>query len=167
MYARITVVQIVSNCIDLYFVSYHPYPARTPVREQGQGQTPGATQVPLLPTGFIHGDQSILVPVYPPDALNQYMSGAQDGQTSTSALADTHPSLPCQPPNVWRPYLPSAFTPGVPIPSGIQHPIAGAFPMVGPQGLMSYHWLSGLIWHESAQVLQRSTMFWCAHAADV
>lgn len=107
------------------------------MREQGQGQTPGATQAPLLPTGFIHGDQGILVPVYPPDALNQYMSGAQDGQTSTSALADTPPpSLPCQPPNVWRPYLPSAFTPGVPIPSGIQHPSAGAFPMMGPQGPM-------------------------------
>lgn len=91
-------------------------------------------QAPLIPTGFIHGDQGILVPVYPPDALDQYMTGAQVEQASTSA--DTPPSLPAQPPNTWRPYPPPAFTPGIPMPPGIQHPSAGPFPMMGPQGWM-------------------------------
>ncbi|KAG1754829.1 uncharacterized protein EDB91DRAFT_255420 [Suillus paluster] len=116
------------------FIPY-PYPARTPVREQGQGQTPVATQAPLIPTGFIHGDQGILVPVYPPDALNQYMSGAQGEQASTSAEAALAPP-PAHPPNSWRSYLPPAFTPGMPVPPGIQHPTPGPFPVMGPHGWM-------------------------------
>ncbi|KAG1787207.1 uncharacterized protein HD556DRAFT_1530623 [Suillus plorans] len=119
------------------FIPY-PYPARTPVREQGQGQTPVATQAPLIPTGFIHGYQGILVPVYPPDALNQYMSGAQGEQASTStetALA----SLPVQPPNNWKPYPPPAFAPGMSVPPGIQRPNSGPFLIMTPHGWMPNH----------------------------
>lgn len=116
------------------FIPY-PYPARTPVREPGQGHTPVATQAPLIPTGFIHGDQGILVPVYPPDALNQYMSGTQGEQASTSTEA-TPASGPAPPPNHWRPYPPPAFAPG---PPGIQHPNPGPFSMMGPHGWMSNH----------------------------
>ncbi|KAG2062337.1 hypothetical protein BDR06DRAFT_966134 [Suillus hirtellus] len=119
------------------FIPY-PYPARTPVREQGQGQTPVATQAPLIPTGFIHGDQGILVPVYPPDALNQYMSGAQGEQASTSTET-TLASLPVQPPNNWKPYPPPGFAPGMSVPPGIQHPNSGPFPMMTPHGWMPNH----------------------------
>ncbi|KAG1885960.1 hypothetical protein F4604DRAFT_1646552 [Suillus subluteus] len=127
------------------FIPYS-YPARTPVREQGRGQTPVATQAPLIPTGFIHGDQGILVPVYPPDALNQYMSGTQGEQTSTSTEA-TPASLPAQPPNNWRPYPPPAFAPGVP---GIQHPNPGPFPIMGPHGWMPNHAPFGINQHVQA-----------------
>ncbi|KAG0707521.1 hypothetical protein DFH29DRAFT_628554 [Suillus ampliporus] len=116
------------------FIPY-PYPARTPVREQGQGQTPVATQAPLIPTGFIHGDQGMLVPVYPPDALNQYMSGAQGEQASISTEAAPAPP-PAQPLNAWGSYPPHVFTPGMPVPRGIQHPNPGPFPMMGPHGWM-------------------------------
>lgn len=127
------------------FIPY-PYPARTPVREPGQGHTPVPTQAPLIPTGFIHGDQGILVPVYPPDALNQYMSGAQGEQASTSTEA-TPASVPAQPPNHWRPYPPPAFAPG---PPGIQHPNPGPFPMMGPHGWMSNHAPFGINPHVQA-----------------
>ncbi|KAG2155623.1 hypothetical protein DEU56DRAFT_847357 [Suillus clintonianus] len=119
------------------FIPY-PYPATTPVREQGQGQTPVAAQAPLIPTGFIHGDQGILVPVYPPDALDQYMSGAQGEQASTSTEA-VPASLPAQPPNHWRPYPQPTFAHGIPVPPGIQHPNPGPFPMMGPHGWMPNH----------------------------
>jgi len=133
---------ISSSCCnaDVFFKPFipYPYPARTPVREQGQGQAPGATEAPLIPTGFIHGDQGILVPVYPPDALNQYMTGAHGEQAPTSA--DTPPpSLPVQPHNTWRPYPPPVFTPGVPMPPGLRHQNTGPFPMMGPQGWMPNH----------------------------
>ncbi|KAG1813254.1 uncharacterized protein BJ212DRAFT_422216 [Suillus subaureus] len=130
------------------FIPY-PYPARTPVREQGQGQTPVATQAPLIPTGFIHGDQGILVPVYPPDALNQYMSGAQGEQVSTSTEAVPAP-LPAQPPNNWRPYPPPAFAPGVPVSAGIQHPNPGPFPIMGPHGWLPNHAPFGINQHVQA-----------------
>ncbi|OJA17384.1 RNA binding and recognition [Rhizopogon vesiculosus] len=115
------------------FIPYHPYPARTPVRDQGQGQVPAETQAPLIPTGFIHGAHGMLIPLYPPDALDQYLSGAQGEQASTST-GTPPPSLPVQPPNAWRPYLPPAFTPGIPMSPGVQNPNTGPFP--GPQGWM-------------------------------
>ncbi|KAG2356265.1 hypothetical protein BDR07DRAFT_1423850 [Suillus spraguei] len=130
------------------FVPY-PYPARTPVREQGQGQASVATQAPLIPTGFIHGDQGILVPVYPPDALNQYMSGVQGEQASTSTEA-TPASLPVQPPNNWRPYAPPPFAPGIPVSSGIQQSTPGPFPIMGPHGWMPNHAPFGINHHVQA-----------------
>ncbi|KAG1774068.1 hypothetical protein EV702DRAFT_558139 [Suillus placidus] len=130
------------------FIPY-PYPARTPVREQGQGQAAVATQAPLIPTGFIHGDQGILVPVYPPDALNQYMSDAQGEQVSASAEA-APASLPAQPPNNWRPYPPPAFAPGIPVLPGIQQPNPGPFPMMGPHGWMPNHPSFGINHHVQA-----------------
>ncbi|KAG2156676.1 uncharacterized protein EDB93DRAFT_926724 [Suillus bovinus] len=130
------------------FIPY-PYPARTPVREQGQGQTPVAAQAPLIPTGFIHGDQGILVPVYPPDALNQYMSGAQGEQASTSTEAALA-SVPNQPPNNWKPYPTPAFGPGMSVPPGIQHPNPGPFPIMSPNGWMPNHAPFGINQHMQA-----------------
>ncbi|KAG1757119.1 hypothetical protein EDB19DRAFT_1900668 [Suillus lakei] len=124
------------------FIPY-PYPARTPVREQSQAV---GTQAPLIPTGFIHGDQGILVPVYPPDALNQYMSGAQAEQASTSTEA-APASLPVQTPNNWRPYPLPTFASGILVPPGIQHPNPGPFPMMGPHGWMPNHASFGINQH--------------------
>ena len=64
-------------------------------------------QAPLIPTGFIQGDQGMLVPVYPPDALNQYMAGSQDqGHAPTNSG-----SAEGQPPVTWRPYPPPPICP--------------------------------------------------------
>ncbi|KAJ8597592.1 hypothetical protein M405DRAFT_389081 [Rhizopogon salebrosus TDB-379] len=130
------------------FIPYHPYPARTPVREQCQEQIPGPTQAPLIPTGFIHGDQGILVPVYPPDALNQYMSGVQGEQASASP--GTPPPHPTEPPNAWRPYLPPAFTPHMSVPPATQHPGTVPFPMMGPQGWLPNQAAFGMHQHRQS-----------------
>ena len=49
-----------------------------------QSQTlPISKQAPLAPTGFIHGDQGTLIAVYNQDALEQYMSSARSGVSSS------------------------------------------------------------------------------------
>lgn len=62
-------------CVQSY-VPYPGYSVRAPNADQVQ---PPGSQPPLLPTGFIQGEQGTLIAVYHPDALDQYMSGTQQG----------------------------------------------------------------------------------------
>src|ERR1700722_3220136 len=74
-------------------MSYPGYPANVPSMDQTQGQQ-SSSQAPLLPTGFIHGEQGTLMPVYHPDALEQYMSALRPGAHPQP------PSYPFQVPNL-------------------------------------------------------------------
>lgn len=97
-------------------------------------------QAPLIPTGFIQGDQGMLVPVYPPDALNQYMAGNQDqGQ----ALANSEPAEG-QPPVTWRPYPPPPICPPTVIFHSYINPPLTAPP---PPHLGAHAWIPGHAWH--------------------
>jgi hypothetical protein len=103
------------------------------------------TQAPLIPTGFIHGDQGMLVPVYPPDALNQYMAGNQDqGQAPTNSGSTER-----QPPVAWRPYPPPPIRPAV-----IFHPYINP-PLTAPppHHLGAHQWAPGHPWHGVAAQL--------------
>jgi len=98
------------------------------------------TQAPLIPTGFIQGDQGILVPVYPPDALNQYMTGNQDqGQGPTNSG-----STEGQPPVTWRPYPPPPICPQTVIFHSYINPPPTA-PL--PHHLGAHAWIPGHAWH--------------------
>lgn len=61
-----------------------------------------------MPTGFIQGENGALIPVYQPEALDQYMAG---GATQT-------PTIPShgQPQNLaaWRPFPPTSAYPYIP-----------------------------------------------------
>ncbi|KAH7930380.1 hypothetical protein BV22DRAFT_1028340 [Leucogyrophana mollusca] len=91
------------------FIPYPAYPMKPPNYDPAQAQQQGPAsnaptpqQAPLLPTGFIQGT-GMLVAVYPPDALNQYMSGHQDQQTAaTPGAAVVTPQGPT--PAAWRPF---------------------------------------------------------------
>jgi hypothetical protein len=52
-----------------------------------------STQAPLIPTGFIQNEQGTLIPVYQPEALDQYMAGSGAGTSTslTSHLPNTGP----------------------------------------------------------------------------
>ncbi|KAH7916363.1 hypothetical protein BJ138DRAFT_1108734 [Hygrophoropsis aurantiaca] len=84
------------------FIPYPPYPLKPPANHdstQAHTQGPASSpQAPLIPTGFIQGNQGMLVAVYPPDALNQYMSGVGEQHTVTPGT----PQTPAPP--VWRPF---------------------------------------------------------------
>ncbi|TFK77320.1 hypothetical protein BDN72DRAFT_38095 [Pluteus cervinus] len=56
--------------------SYSSQVSRSPGTEQPQG-LPAANQPPVAPTGFIQNDQGTLIAMYQPEALDQYMTGAQ------------------------------------------------------------------------------------------
>ncbi|KAJ7293117.1 hypothetical protein C8J57DRAFT_16551 [Mycena rebaudengoi] len=75
------------------YVSYPAYPARPPNADQ----TGPRNQAPLQPTGFIQNEQGTLIPVYQPEALDQYMASNQVNPTSAP---------PAQPQNgpAWQPY---------------------------------------------------------------
>ncbi|EMD41879.1 hypothetical protein CERSUDRAFT_120789 [Gelatoporia subvermispora B] len=62
---------------------YMAYPPPPPGGEASQAQVMGNlnSQAPLQPTGFIQGEHGTLIPVYNPEALNQYMSSTQHGQS--------------------------------------------------------------------------------------
>ncbi|KAF5352462.1 hypothetical protein D9756_006010 [Leucocoprinus leucothites] len=76
-------------------IIYNPYApyfgAPRPVMDQ-QNPPPvnsgspatSASQAPLAPSGFVQNDQGTLIAVYPPDALDQYMSGQSNGSSSVS-----------------------------------------------------------------------------------
>ncbi|KAF8559994.1 hypothetical protein OG21DRAFT_1502343 [Imleria badia] len=98
------------------------------------------TQAPLIPTGFIQGDQGMLVPVYPPDALNQYMAGSQDqGQAPTNSG-----SAEGQPPTTWRSYPPPPICPQTVIFHSYINPPLTAPP---PHHLGTHAWIPGHAWH--------------------
>jgi hypothetical protein len=48
---------------------------------------PSASQAPLVPTGFIQGEQGTLIAVYHPEALDHYMSA---GRAGVSSLPQSH-----------------------------------------------------------------------------
>ena len=60
-----------------------------------QASAPGKGQPPLHATGFIQGEQGTLIPVYQPDALNEYMNGSP-----SRVPIQTHTSLPLPFPGV-------------------------------------------------------------------
>ncbi|PCH34009.1 hypothetical protein WOLCODRAFT_160525 [Wolfiporia cocos MD-104 SS10] len=79
---------------------YVGYPAVMPApdHEQQHSQVAqGGVQPPLRATGFIQGEHGMLIPVYQPEALHQYMSNAEHAQTPP-------PNVPVQTP-------PAAFWP--------------------------------------------------------
>ena len=109
---------------------------------QGVANNPALlhTQAPLIPTGFIQGDQGMLVPVYPPDALNQYMAGNQDqGQAPTNSG-----SAEGQPPVTWRPYPPPPIRSQAVIFHSYINPPLTAPPL---HHLGAHAWIPGHTWH--------------------
>ena len=98
------------------------------------------TQAPLIPTGFIQGDQGMLVPVYPPDALNQYIAGNQDqGQAPPNSG-----SAEGQPPVTWRPYSSPPICPQTVIFHSYINPPLTAPP---PPHLGPHAWIPAHAWH--------------------
>ncbi|KAJ7751270.1 hypothetical protein DFH07DRAFT_531521 [Mycena maculata] len=76
--------------------AYISYPAAYPARPPNADQTSPRSQAPLQPTGFIQNEVGTLIPVYQPEALDQYM--ASNHPTSTP---------PAPPPNgatTWQQY---------------------------------------------------------------
>ena len=51
------------------------------------------SQAPLAPSGFIQNDQGTLIAVYPPDALDQYMSGQGNGSSGSSNSSTSMQSI--------------------------------------------------------------------------
>ncbi|KAJ7109996.1 hypothetical protein C8R44DRAFT_884008 [Mycena epipterygia] len=99
------------------YISYPAYPARANV-----DQTSPRGQAPLQPTGFIQNEQGTLIPVYQPEALDQYMASNQAAPTTTP------PAQPLNGTSTWQPYPPPpphAF----PNPS---HPMMGIPPRAFP-----------------------------------
>ncbi|KAH9950895.1 hypothetical protein B0H21DRAFT_407380, partial [Amylocystis lapponica] len=98
-------------------VPYMTYPLLAPGNEYSQAQTSQQPnmQPPLRPTGFIQGNQGTLIPVYHPEALNQYMSHAQHTDTApphvTAQTQHTGP-WPGYPPLSMHPYTIPSPTPG-------------------------------------------------------
>ncbi|THH19048.1 hypothetical protein EW146_g2051 [Bondarzewia mesenterica] len=81
---------------------YPAYPMVTAIQEPSKPNPAPPSdmqqlQPPLLPTGFIQGEDG-LVPVYPPEALDQYMSNS-GGQSQSQALT---PALQPQPEGMRR-----------------------------------------------------------------
>ncbi|KAF8433581.1 hypothetical protein L210DRAFT_975593 [Boletus edulis BED1] len=97
------------------------------------------TQAPLIPTGFIQGDHGMLVPVYPPDALNQYMTGNQDqGQVPTNSGS-------VESPVTWRPYPPPPICPQtVILHSYINPPLTAPPHPLGPHAWIPPHAYHGV-----------------------
>ncbi|KAG6866048.1 hypothetical protein C0991_009145 [Blastosporella zonata] len=86
------------------YIPYHTPPTRTPTVEPTPSQQALNSRAPLAPTGFIQNEQGTLIAVYQPEALDQYMSGAQVAP----------PALPQHPaPNIpsWTPYTPPTVYP--------------------------------------------------------
>jgi hypothetical protein len=88
------------------FVPYSTYcqPQPQPQPQQQNGQAP------LVPTGFIQGEQGTLIPVYQPEALDQYMTS---GSHQPPALA---PQPQAQNLPAWRQYPQAPTFPFIPIP---------------------------------------------------
>ena len=99
-----------SSFADIYpsLKAFVPYSAYT----QPHHQQPSA-QAPLVPTGFIQGEQGTLIPVYQPEALDQYMtSGTQTpAPPSQSQTQNT---------SAWGQYPPAPTFPFFPVPQAGQ-----------------------------------------------
>ena len=104
-----------------------------------QAPIPAKEQPPLHATGFIQGEHGTLIPVYQPDALNDYMNGASPtAQQTRNALANASPAssnsptLGRLPPGVAAPYWPQ----GYPQPSMYGYPVPNTAlsATIGPSG---------------------------------
>ncbi|KII94122.1 hypothetical protein PLICRDRAFT_122139 [Plicaturopsis crispa FD-325 SS-3] len=87
------------------------YAMRAANPDQAQAQPAPGPHAPLAPTGFIHGDQGTLIPVYAPDALNNYMSGG----ANTSPNAAQAQSAQATALSTYRPYTQSPVYPYIPV----------------------------------------------------
>ncbi|KAJ7225256.1 hypothetical protein GGX14DRAFT_637859 [Mycena pura] len=92
------------------YIPYPAYPTRPPTVDKSSPRS----QAPLQPTGFIQNEQGTLIPVYQPEALDQYMASNQATPTTTP------PTQP-PPPNgaaTWQQYpTPPAYAFPNPMPS--------------------------------------------------
>lgn len=132
-------------------MSYPPAPppygnqSQTHIANPSQGQSDH--QPPLQPTGFIQGQHGMLIPVYQPDALQQYMSNTDQSPSASSHQGPTHPpqqSPWSQPPQYpFVPY-PMSVPPMGPSPSNPQlYPqrawMPGPTPQDASQSAPVYH----------------------------
>ncbi|CAA7265950.1 unnamed protein product [Cyclocybe aegerita] len=95
--------------------SYVPYAVVSPrpqMVEQGL-IPPVATQAPLMPTGFIQNEQGTLIPVYQPEALDQYMAGSGGTPASLPNARDANAQR-WVPYNHGRPYDLGSIQPPTP-----------------------------------------------------
>ncbi|KAJ7446435.1 hypothetical protein B0H11DRAFT_2336849 [Mycena galericulata] len=106
------------------YISYPAYPTRPPNVDPSSPRG----QPPLQPTGFIQNEAGTLIPVYQPEALDQYMASNQAAPTSAP---------PVPPPNgaaTWQQYPPPSHA----FPAQV-HPMMGLPPrpfptQAGPNG---------------------------------
>ncbi|TFK56697.1 hypothetical protein OE88DRAFT_1730160 [Heliocybe sulcata] len=115
------------------FVPCTPYPMQ---HEATQAQFP-AGQPPLRPTGFVQNEHGMLVPVYQPEALGQYMTSSRDSSTSLTAStsSDGQPVVPSWPQPTQPVMCPQ---PGVLLPVSGVH-AQGPVPAAG-QPMVPSHW---------------------------
>lgn len=94
----------ISNFADKVFFLKHfvPFPAYS----QPQQQQPNG-QAPLAPTGFIQGEQGALIPLYQPEALDQYMTSGTHPLPSQSQIQNLSP---------WRQYPHAPSFPFITVP---------------------------------------------------
>ncbi|KAJ7070828.1 hypothetical protein C8F01DRAFT_1107992 [Mycena amicta] len=85
----------------MYGYVHYPY-ARPPSVEKPSPVSP--SQAPLQPTGFIQNGLGTLIPVYQPEALDQYMSSNPSSQSS-AAQPQAPPPLPMH----YQQYPPPAY----------------------------------------------------------
>ncbi|KAJ7103313.1 hypothetical protein B0H15DRAFT_206570 [Mycena belliarum] len=114
------------------YVSYPAFPARPP----NVDPTSPRGQAPLQPTGFIQNEQGTLIPVYQPEALDQYMASNQ------TASATTPPAPPPNGTAAWPQYPP---VPAHAFPNPV-HPMMGMPPRAFPlqtQANMNVGWAPG------------------------
>ena len=89
--------------------SHHSYPSIQQDNDQGHSSAPQSNvQPPLRPTGFIQGEHGTLIPIYHPEALDQYMANSQHTQTPPPL---TQTQNPIHPPSAWNPYAQSPMYP--------------------------------------------------------
>lgn len=102
----------------------YPPPAVPLPKEQNPSQ---AIQPPVRATGFIQGEHGMLIPVYQPEALHQYMSNTDQSQSPHSAPAAIPPT------SVWPQYPPFPMYP-YPVPMPAVPGPAAQMPQVPQQG---------------------------------
>jgi hypothetical protein len=104
------------------YISYPAYP-----RPPNVDPTSPRGQAPLQPTGFIQNEQGTLIPVYQPEALDQYMASNQAAPPTTPITQPQNGAA------TWQQYPPPSH--GFPNPI---HPMMGmprAFPPQPQQGV--------------------------------
>ncbi|KAJ7631151.1 hypothetical protein FB45DRAFT_917647 [Roridomyces roridus] len=67
--------------------AYMSYPAYPPPRPPNADPVSPRSQAPLQPTGFIQNEVGTLIPVYQPEALDQYMSSNQTAPVSNPTVS--------------------------------------------------------------------------------